>query len=158
MVRATIVNEIMCPTCPFREGSPAAMLRSYFEETALNNSRICHSTGRNRVIKESKQISKIPMFCRGSRNYQLQVLAAMGFLDAPTDEAWAKKQATMKGKKANNEEKHNDHDQTRRDYRSGRSNSGVGRSERQVRTKANAQKSNCKKETKKESKIKKGNK
>jgi len=56
-------------------------------------SRICHSTGNNPVIKAVRVPAQI---CRGARDYQLQVLAGIGFLDAPTDEAWEQKKNELK--------------------------------------------------------------
>jgi hypothetical protein len=89
----------MCPTCPWREGSPTAELRAYLEEESWKRSRICHSTNGNRVIKQSKQTSKKPLICRGSRNYQLQFLVAMGFLTEATDEAWDRKHQEIESRK-----------------------------------------------------------
>jgi hypothetical protein len=52
-------------------------------------SRICHSTGSNNAIH--KRTGKPEQLCRGARDIQLQVLAGMGVISAPTDEAWAAK-------------------------------------------------------------------
>jgi hypothetical protein len=92
------VSEKMCSTCPWREGSSGAFLRAELEEASFKTSRICHSTGEILVkIEGAKRVSDEPLICRGSRNYQLQVLCGIGFLDAPTDEAWEKKARGLKG-------------------------------------------------------------
>lgn len=83
------VNEAMCPTCPFRDGSQYAYLVDALVESALKDcSRICHSTGTNDI---SGRTEKTETICRGARNVQLKVLHGNGFLPAPTDEAWLEK-------------------------------------------------------------------
>jgi hypothetical protein len=77
----------MCDTCPWRDGSPYAYLRADLERSALTqSSRICHSTGKNNAIH--KRTGKPERLCRGARNSQLQMMAGIGFITAPTDEAW----------------------------------------------------------------------
>lgn len=84
------VAKEQCATCPFRSGSPYSHLARDLGKQALSTgSRICHSTGNNNAI--NKRTGKPPMICRGARDLQLQVLAGIGFLDAPTDEAWEAK-------------------------------------------------------------------
>jgi hypothetical protein len=84
------VNKAMCATCPWRDGSPYAYLTAGLERSALGEaSRICHSTGSNNAI--NARTGRPAALCRGARNVQLNVLAAMGFLSAPTDDAWAAK-------------------------------------------------------------------
>lgn len=79
-----------CPTCPFRPGSPYAHLADSLAESAMTKvSRICHSTGSNNAI--NRRTGKKPMICRGARDLQLLKFTAMGFIDSPTDAAWAKK-------------------------------------------------------------------
>lgn len=79
-----------CPTCPFRQGSPYANLAPGLTESALNEaSRICHSTGSGNAINH--RTGKKPMICRGARDVQLGLYAGLGFIEAPTDSAWAKK-------------------------------------------------------------------
>ncbi len=79
-----------CATCPFRVGSEYANLADGLAESALKDgSRICHSTGANNAINH--RTGKPPRPCRGARDIQLQVMAAMGVIAAPTDEAWAAK-------------------------------------------------------------------
>lgn len=78
-----------CGTCPFREGSPYAFLADDLAKSALTEkSRICHSTGNSVFYGRT---GKKSMICRGARDKQLEYLAAIGFLSAPTDEAWAAK-------------------------------------------------------------------
>jgi hypothetical protein len=84
------VNQQMCATCPWREGSPYAYLVPDLERSALSEgSRICHSTGSNNAI--NARTGKKEAICRGARDAQLQVLAGLGFLSAPTDAAWEAK-------------------------------------------------------------------
>jgi hypothetical protein len=79
----------MCATCPWRDGSPYAYLAADLSNSSLNVSRICHSTGSNNAI--NRRTGKPPAICRGSRNVQLKILAATGFISEATDEAWADK-------------------------------------------------------------------
>jgi len=84
------VNKEMCATCPWREGSPFAYLRPDLTESALTSaSRICHSTGRDNAI--NRRTGKPERLCRGARDEQLAMFARLGFLDEPTDAAWAAK-------------------------------------------------------------------
>jgi hypothetical protein len=78
----------MCATCPWRAGSPYASLKSYLEESSYRETRICHSTGSNAI---NHKTGKPELACRGSRNVQLQLFTAMGFLSTPTDAAWEAK-------------------------------------------------------------------
>lgn len=83
-----------CKTCPWREDSPYAYLRWDLEHSAMTEaSRICHSTGANNAI--NKHTGKPPMLCRGARDYQLNILAGIGFLDEATDEAWERKREQL---------------------------------------------------------------
>jgi hypothetical protein len=92
---ALVPRQTMCATCPFRDGSEYAFLRDDLAKSAVTEaSRICHSTGpRNAINRRPKQ--KKARACRGARDLQLRWLASIGFLDAPTDEAWAKKWKEM---------------------------------------------------------------
>lgn len=88
-MRVLAVRKSMCPTCPFREGSELSNLADGFKENALIESRICHSTGGNRIIIDNpKGKSQI---CRGARDYQLKALVGMRMLLEPTDEAFTKR-------------------------------------------------------------------
>ena len=89
MTKQRPVQPQMCATCPWRDRSPHAHLVPTLEHSALSEaSRVCHSTGSNAI---NARTGKPEMLCRGARNTQLQVLHAMGFLDAPTDAAWSRK-------------------------------------------------------------------
>lgn len=81
----------MCATCPFRQGSEHADLAPYLTERAMHEARICHSTGRNAL----KRNSKPPLLCRGVRDIQLKVMHAMKVISEPTDAAWAAKRKEM---------------------------------------------------------------
>lgn len=88
------VMKAQCATCPFRDDSPHAYLRSTLELSAATEaSRICHSTGSNNAI--NRRTGKRPKLCRGARNLQLRMFAAMGFIDTPTDAAWNKKRREL---------------------------------------------------------------
>lgn len=89
------VCKTKCSTCPFREGSPHAYLAPTLTESALGNApRICHSTGSNNAIH--KRTGRKPALCRGARDIQLRYFAAIKFITAPTDEAWAAKVKELK--------------------------------------------------------------
>jgi len=51
-------------------------------------SPICHSTGEGAL---KKKVFEDEHICRGARNLQLQLFAAMGFIESATDAAWEKK-------------------------------------------------------------------
>lgn len=87
----------MCATCPFRASSPHANLVPVITETLLDTTSICHSTGSNNAI--NRRTGKPPMACRGARDVQLKYFHSIGFLEAPTDEAWNKKFAELTEKK-----------------------------------------------------------
>lgn len=89
------VRATMCATCPFRPGSKYKYLADDLGRSALNEaSRICHSTGANNAI--NKNTGKRPMICRGARDLQLMLMAALGVIEAPTDKAWAEAWAKIK--------------------------------------------------------------
>lgn len=78
--------KVMCKTCPFRDGSPYESLRAHLMESSLKEgSRECHSTGTKGFKGNTKKPART---CRGSRDFQLQVMYRLGVLSAPTDEAW----------------------------------------------------------------------
>ena len=84
------VLNVKCATCPFREGSPYAYLAPQLAQSAISeSSRICHSTGSNNAI--NRRTGKPPALCRGARDVQLAHYFATGFIDEPTEAAWAKK-------------------------------------------------------------------
>lgn len=76
----------MCPTCPFRKGSPYEYLKRDLAISTHSVSRICHSTGSNNAINRRTGLPR--HICRGARDVQLDLLHKLGFIDAPTDEAW----------------------------------------------------------------------
>jgi hypothetical protein len=89
------VQESMCATCPWRNGSPYACLAKSIGKSALTESnRVCHSTGTSAIYPNGT--GKALKFCRGARNLQLAFFAASGFISAPTDEAWYAKLEEMR--------------------------------------------------------------
>lgn len=79
-----------CATRPFRDGSSTEFLRNDLSMSALNEaSRICHSTGSNNAFH--RRTGKPEHLCRGARDLQLNAFHTMGFITAPTDEAWEAK-------------------------------------------------------------------
>lgn len=80
--------KVMCGTCPFREGSPYAVLQDMLTQSALTEtSRICHSTGGPNAI-HPKGTGKPALICRGTRDVQLKVMTVLNVIAEPTDEAW----------------------------------------------------------------------
>ncbi len=89
------VCEVMCGTCPFREGSPYAELAPMLAASAMSEaSRVCHSTGGNNAIH--RRTGKPARLCRGARDLQLKAFHAMGFIAAPTDDAWNLKRTELR--------------------------------------------------------------
>lgn len=90
------LNKTMCSTCPFRKGVAAkyAAVRRALTISALNEaSRICHQTGSDNAFH--RRTGKPEALCRGARDLQLDYFHAIGFLPAPTDEAWNAKANEM---------------------------------------------------------------
>lgn len=87
----------MCSTCPFRPGVDpkySAVLAAVAHSALTDSvSRICHQSGSDNLFH--KRTGTPQTICRGARDLQLRLFASMGFLDAPTDEAWAAKQKEM---------------------------------------------------------------
>lgn len=77
-----------CGTCPFSEdGHP--VVRAKVEAMVMSEaSQTCHSTGAVRGKRDTH-------LCRGARDYQLRLFFGMGFIDAPTDEAWDRKRKEL---------------------------------------------------------------
>lgn len=72
-----------CKSCPFRSNPELAA--TVTDRILTDGSQMCHSTG-------------WPMsthLCRGARDVQLSVFYAIGFLSAPTDEAWSAKRKEL---------------------------------------------------------------
>jgi hypothetical protein len=72
-----------CPSCPFRENGDTKIEAAVLERTGLHASQICHHP-RLRGGEEHA-------LCRGARDHQLEMLFRLGWIDAPTDEAFARK-------------------------------------------------------------------
>lgn len=79
------LRKTLCETCPFKKGSKYACLEPTITESALTATRICHNTGTNIIGGETGIEEHL---CRGSRQFQLRLMHALGVIDAPTDEAW----------------------------------------------------------------------
>lgn len=81
------VRKTMCPTCPFRRGSPTEFLRPELELSARTEaSRICHSTGEDNAFHKSTGLPD--HICRGARDIQLEQFCQMNVIAEPSDEAW----------------------------------------------------------------------
>lgn len=82
------VMKEQCATCPFREHSEHRELMPVLIMSALTEaSRICHHTGVNALYRTKKP----EQLCRGAREMQLRYFYHIGYIEAPTDEAWDKK-------------------------------------------------------------------
>lgn len=82
------VAQTQCSSCPFRE-TGWTEVRDFLMNRALNEaSPICHSTGPEALTKCR---SEEPLICRGARLFQAEIFYRLGFLDAPTIEAWEKR-------------------------------------------------------------------
>mgnify|MGYP000259340422 CR=1 FL=1 len=71
-----------CRTCPFEGEDPIDLEPDRLQYCTgslvnLEASHLCHSANNKKI-------------CRGGRTIQLRVLTAMGLIDEPTDEAFAK--------------------------------------------------------------------
>jgi hypothetical protein len=80
--------ETMCPTCPFRPEGYTEVRSLLVERATSEATPICHSTGDTEIVPPEDRLDANPRACRGARNLQLQRFAKMGFITAPTDEAW----------------------------------------------------------------------
>ena len=84
------------PRAQFRE-TGWVNLRGFLSLRALGEaSPICHSTGPTALVPKKKRVSPKQEICRGARNLQNQWFYQIGFIDAPTDEAWKAKVKEMK--------------------------------------------------------------
>lgn len=88
----TPCRKSLCATCPFRAGSPYTDLAPMLAQSAMKESRICHSTGSNAI---NRRTGIKPHLCRGARQVQLTVMHQMGVIDHPTDAAWNRKRVEM---------------------------------------------------------------
>jgi hypothetical protein len=73
-----------CKTCPFNANGNIELRTRISLRILTDSSQTCHSTG---VVFGRADTH----LCRGARDLQLTVLHRIGFLPAPTDEAWAEK-------------------------------------------------------------------
>jgi hypothetical protein len=74
----------MCSTCPFKEGpNQDHKLVNSIKSRALKVSQICHHPR----LKGKEETH----LCRGSRDFQLEILYKMGELEEPTDEEFERK-------------------------------------------------------------------
>ena len=69
-----------CGTCPFGPNGDQKT-RQIVEARALQVSQTCHSTGAIRGKPDTK-------LCRGSRDFQIQIMHRLGVIKEATDEAW----------------------------------------------------------------------
>lgn len=76
------VNKVKCVSCPFNKNG-CQDIRRTVESRGLEVSQMCHHTD-NKTL------------CRGSRDYQLNLLHMIQFLEEPTDECWDKKLKEIK--------------------------------------------------------------
>ncbi|MBW4595507.1 MAG: hypothetical protein KME46_22030 [Brasilonema angustatum HA4187-MV1] len=87
------VMKAKCATCPFRTNEsgrhPAPEVVTRIQQTVLTEaSQLCHHPRQSGKPENH--------LCRGARDFQLQIFYRMGFLPAPTDEAWHQKYTEMK--------------------------------------------------------------
>jgi hypothetical protein len=73
-----------CKTCPFGPGGSLEVRASVERRIYTEASQTCHSTG---VALGKRRDTHL---CRGARDAQLAFLHGIGFLDEPTDAAWAR--------------------------------------------------------------------
>jgi hypothetical protein len=81
------VNKHRCHSCPFNEGGCQSVRQRVASQVVSEASQLCHGTD-NKTL------------CRGARDLQLEIFHRLGVVEAPTDEAWAKAWAEMKGAKS----------------------------------------------------------
>lgn len=76
------VMKARCKTCPFNEHG-AKDVEAAVTARLLSCSQHCHGSGHPAI--NGKDATHL---CRGARDYQLQIMYRLGFISAPTDEAW----------------------------------------------------------------------
>lgn len=77
-----------CKTCPFNEEHEGqSEIANMVRGRCLQVSQICHHP--------SLHGKKETHLCRGGRDVQLNIFHKMGFIDQPTDEAWAEKRREL---------------------------------------------------------------
>lgn len=93
--RNSPVMERMCPTCPFCAKGLAAVRPLLMERALGEATPICHSTGDSDVVPPDKKLFQEERLCRGARKFQIEVFYRLGFIAAPTDEAWNAKRREL---------------------------------------------------------------
>jgi hypothetical protein len=86
-IRGMPVKPKQCSTCPFGPNGDQAT-RTMVEGRLLQVSQTCHSTG----AVNGKPDTHV---CRGARDWQLQILHRLGFLESPTDKCWEEKASSI---------------------------------------------------------------
>lgn len=90
----TPLRATMCPTCPFKPGSPYENLADGLAASACGEAtRVCHSTGGNNGI--NRRTGKPPHLCRGARDIQLAMFAGFGIIKDASDESWNSQRAVI---------------------------------------------------------------
>ena len=88
-VRNMPVMAERCMTCPFNVGGDPGIRAKVEERCVAHASQICHHP-RVHGRKETH-------LCRGARDHQLPIFFRLGVIDAPTDEAWARRAHELLG-------------------------------------------------------------
>lgn len=82
-----------CPTCPFKPDKEGMYRDPGLAATVINRiwskkaSQVCHHPRHHGKPQTH--------LCRGARDHQLQIFYRMGWIEAETDEAWAKALETI---------------------------------------------------------------
>lgn len=79
-----------CASCPFREDGDRVLCANILARTLLQAQQVCHHP-RMHGKKETH-------LCRGARDEQLTVLHRLGWIDSPTDQAFAEASLRILGK------------------------------------------------------------
>ena len=80
-----------CSTCPFLDTGWTHVRPLLIDRALTEASPICHSTGKDALVKSQGPAQ----ICRGARDLQIQFFYRIGFLDAPTEEAWETKRREL---------------------------------------------------------------
>ena len=72
-----------CTTCPFGENGDRRLAANVLDRTLFQSSQICHHP-----VLHGKNETHL---CRGQRDEQLELLYRMGWIEEPTDAAFAKR-------------------------------------------------------------------
>ena len=81
-----------CKTCPFLPTGWTQVRPLLIERALTEGSPICHSTGGADALVPSQGPAQI---CRGARDVQIAYFYHIGFLEAPTEEAWEAKRREL---------------------------------------------------------------